>query len=285
MSIIKIIIISFLSASLAGCQLFTSPSSSQSETTPEPTPIVSPEVVLPPNNLEEKSLEPGHVNLISDPLPPSIVLKIENEPFDNASGPMVKGMPTHLRITFGDEIVERYPFGQPVITIIPIEEYRQMWRENGMTVVDEQFTAIQNLVQNMPAETPTRQVPVLPLDAVQATIDMVSQFQYLETDILKGYRFVARETQGLNPVINWNLFYFYVGMTFDEKYLVTMMVPVTSSVLANSMEDVSPDEMELFNNDLDGYMKTTFSKLNQLTPTDWIPDIRALDKIIQSLNF
>ena len=75
------------------------------------------------------------------------------------------------------------------------------------------------------------QVPVLPLDAVQATIDMVSQFQYLETDILKGYRFVARETQGLNPVINWNLFYFFVGMTFDQKYLVTMMVPVTSQSL------------------------------------------------------
>ena len=139
MSIIKIIIISLLCASLAGCQLFTSPSQHNPRRLQNQHHLVSPEVVLPPNQPEEKSLDPGQVNLISDPLPPFIVQRIENEPFDNASGPMVKGMPAHLRITFGDEIVERYPFGQPVITIIPIEEYRQMWRENGMTVVDEQF--------------------------------------------------------------------------------------------------------------------------------------------------
>lgn len=284
MSINKIIIISLLCAGLAGCQMIPS-SPTQSGTTPEPTSFVSTEVVLPPNQSEEESLDPGQVNLISDPLPPFFVQRIENEPFDNASGPMVKGMPAHFRITFGDEITERYPFGQPVITIIPIEEYRQMWRENGMTVVDEQFTAILNLIDYRPAETPTMQVPVLPLDAVQATIDMVSQFQYLETDIFKGYRFVARETQGLNPLINWNLFYFFVGMTFDQKYLITMMVPVTSPTLANSMEEVSSDEMELFNSDFDRYVKSTILKLNQLTSAEWIPDIRDLDKIILSLKF
>jgi hypothetical protein len=250
--------------------------------------VVSSEIPLETATAQPSSqsgLKPDAVKIDYAVFPIAEIQLIPKQPFDNTSGPHVKGLPEHIRIAFGEDNGVDYPFVQPVLTIIPVKDYSQMWLDSGFEIVSEHFSAIQTLIGNPPAEPPVARVPVLPLDAAPATIDLVSQFKMLDSDLLHGYRFVAREPQGLNPLINWDLFYFFVGLTNDNHYLVTMMVPVTSSLLLDKMEDVPAAELDLMYSDYNRYMQEKESMLKTMSTSDWSPDIETLDKIIHSLKF
>ena len=230
-------------------------------------------------------IDPANVSLQNGVLGDAQIALVPEQPYNNTNGPRVYGLPAHIEITFGETPEPSY-FGQyPILTIIPIEEYNQMWADNGDPIIGTIFAAIQDLIANPPAQAPTSQLPVLPLDAVQAVIDLVAQFKPLETDLFQGYRFVGRLSQGINPVINSNLYYFFMGVSRDGQYIITMMVPVKSSILVDRIEDLPIADNDLLNSDYLLYMQSIRERLNQQSVSDFQPDLDALDAVVMSLKW
>lgn len=231
------------------------------------------------------TLAPDNVAIQGGSLGEAHIAYVEEQPYENTSGPRIYGLPAHIEIRFGETPDPLYFGHYPILTIIPIQEYIQMWSDNGDPIVAMQFAAIQELINNPPVEVPSSQLPVLPLDAVQAVIDIVAQYQPLNTNLVNGYRFVGRLSQGINPVINANLYYFYIGLSHDDKYIITLMVPVKSSALVDRIEDLPAADNDLLNSDYMQYMQSIRDRLNQQTGSDFQPALDELDRVVQSLTF
>lgn len=281
-------IILFLTLLAAGCQAVppvvdTVPSPLATENVPFPIETPSPQVLPTEQAPILDGLDASTISIQESPLGEAHIRLVDEQPYDNTSGPRIYGLPAHIEITFGDRPDQQY-FGQnPIVTIIPVEAYRQMWLQQGDPNVDNVFTAIQALISNPPAQSPTSQLPVLPLDAVQAVIDLAAHFKPLDNDQMRGYRFVGRLSQGINPVINANLYYFFMGVSRDNQYMITMMVPVSSSILVNRIEDFPAADNDLLNSDYMLYMDIVRERLNQQPPADFNPSLEVLDALIQSL--
>ncbi len=193
-----ILLISILAA---GCQAVPSvtatiPAPLATESIPFPIDTETPDVPTSEPTPVSEGLDPANVTIQSSPLGDAHIALVPEQPYDNTSGPRVYGLPAHIEISFG-ETPEPLYFGEnPILTIIPIEEYSQMWADNNDPIVDTIFAAIQDLIANPPAQVPTSQLPVLPLDAVQTVIDIAAQFKPFETDLFQGYLFVGRLSQG-----------------------------------------------------------------------------------------
>jgi len=174
----------------------------------------------------------------------------------------------------------------PIIYIIPVEVYKQLWEQNNDPTVINAYNSLLALLQAKPDPIPTAGMPVLPIEEVAGVNDLVTQYAYVDTTTGFGVRFIGRFSQGSNPVSNDNpqLFYIYQGLSDDGVYLITFFYPVATGALPNS-EDISDDEQQQADTDLQGYLDAKVAELNALAPADWEPNLVTLDAVITSLEF
>ncbi|OJX38152.1 MAG: hypothetical protein BGO78_08985 [Chloroflexi bacterium 44-23] len=275
----------------SGCQAMPTIAASKTpaplatENIPFPIDSASPQAPSAEPSPVMAELDPSSVAIQGGALGEAHIALVPEQPFDNTGGPLVRGLPAHIQILFGNQASPLYYGEQSVLTIIPIEPYIQMWSDNGNPIVNTLFTAIQELIKNPPVEAPHSQLPVLPLDAVQAVIDIAAQFRPLDTNLMQGYRFVGRLSQGINPVINANLYYFYMGVSRDGEYIINMMVPVKSSALVDRIEDLPAVDNDLVYSDYMQYMQSIRQRLNQQTGSDFQPSLDDLDAVVKSLEW
>jgi heat shock protein HslJ/uncharacterized protein YraI len=213
-------------------------------------------------------------------------------PYDESQPPGPMGLPQHIEILFGvTDPADRQP-GSPIMYLIPVNAYRAMWEQAGNQAVTDAIAQMEQLSYFVPAEIPTAGVPALPSEEIAGSNDLavqpgrpVSQIELNETSATQtGYRFVGRWVQGPNPVTNEGLNYVYQGFTNDGKYLVSFFYPVSSSALPAAAADVSEEEMARADDDTEAYLQEKVAELNGLTPSDWEPDLGALDALVGSLE-
>jgi len=194
---------------------------------------------------------------------------VEATDYDDSQPPGPMGLPEHVQVNFGVTDPAEVQFGDPIIYIIPTEEYRQLWDEAGKA---------------------TSKLPVLPFEAYKVmgagNLGIVAQPEYLDMPWGSGIRFVATPMQGIDVILNRNLIYIEQGLTDDGEYLVSFIYPpVSTSELPDSIEEVTEEEMQGVNSDWATYREEIEDTLNSLSASDWEPDLVFLDEVISSLQF
>lgn len=201
-------------------------------------------------------------------------------------GPMLAGLPTHIRIDFlpeaGAAVEGLLP---PALRVIPAGAYLQQWDETDNPVVRERMEALRSLLaarQPLPASG----VPVLPLEIAPAANDLAVQGKYLDLSHSDGVRFVGHFDQSANALTNQNLYYVYQGFAGEnDDILVSFMYPLTTAALPDAADQVAPEEMDQVTRDPAAYFAEKADMLKGLSEQDWSPTLERLDALVASLEY
>ncbi len=233
-------------------------------------------------------IQPQQVSIDTQGLPYSYQPNlVPATPYSQSQPPGPTGLPQHIEINFGVMDPKMVKPTDPILYIIPVNEYKAMWDAAGNPTVSTSISQIYTKTVALPNPPPTSKMPALPPERVTGVNDLAVQIKRVPSDInsasKSGYRFVGRWAQDANPVTNQNLWYTYQGFTNDGVYLVSFFYPVTTSKLPASQSQVSAQDMEQFNKDPQAFIKAQADTLNTLAPSDWQPDLATLDKMVASL--
>jgi heat shock protein HslJ len=203
-------------------------------------------------------------------------------PYDESQPPGPTGLPEHIQINFGVGSGDRVS-GDPVIYIIPVQDYLQQWEAAGNPAVSLALEHLQAILAERPSPVPPFGMPVLPFEEVGGVNDLAVQGAYLDLPAASGVRFVGRFAQDANPVSNAGLRYIFQGFTPDGDHLVTFFYPVATSALP-SQEEVSIEEQARAASDYMAYLDETVERLNALGDDQWDPNLSTLDSVLGSLD-
>jgi len=276
---------------------------------PEPTPVAPPPAIVTveatatavpaasatsqPTDSDTAArigLNPAQISLDTQGLPYAWQANVvPGTPYDASQPPGPMGLPDHIQVNFGTmDPANRQPT-DPVMYIIPVDAYRQLWEDAGSESVSSMIDAIYEKTVALPYPPETGGMPALPFEVVVGVNDIAAQVgNTTPTDISaseSGFRFWGRFAQSLNPVSNQDMQYVYQGFTNDGKYLVAFFYPpVTTSELPASGADVPQAETDAMMADMTGYLNTQATKLNALPTDAWQPDLATLDALVASLG-
>ena len=236
------------------------------------------------------TITPDQISLDTQGLPYSWqAVVVPEQPYDESLPPGPKGLPEHIEILFGaSDPADRDP-SAPIMYLIPVNAYREMWEEAGNDSVTRMIDAIQRTAFTMTRSEDSLGLPALPWEEIGGVNDLAVQFDRAvpagEVNEISatqtGYRFVGRWAQDANPVTNQNLRYVYQGFTNDGYYLVSFWNPVTSSEIAN---EPSAEAMAQVSSDMNSYLAAEAERLNALPTNAWDPDLATLDDLVASLE-
>lgn len=211
---------------------------------------------------------------------------VPGTPYGDSQTQEPQGLPEHAQINFGvTNPAERQP-GDPIIYVIPVQAYEQLWAGNGDQSVINAIDELQKLLIDKTDPFPSDGIPVLPFEEFSGDLDLVVQGEYLTTTMGNGLRFVGRFTEEPAPVASDDpqLFYIFEGFTNDGQYLISFFYPVTTDQLPPSAE-ISTEELTQVSSDYEAYLNDVVQQLNTLNASDWEPDLMDLDTVITSLAF
>ncbi len=210
---------------------------------------------------------------------------VSGTPYDNSLPPGAVGLPPHLQINFGVvDPQDRLP-GDPIIYILPVDEYQNLWEQAGDDSITLRVEQLRALISEKPESFPTSGLPVLPFEEVTGANDLAVQGEFLEFDWFSGMRFVGRFSQNPIPVTNDDLYYIFQGFNEDNSCLISFFYPVRTDLIPDTAEDVSEDELESVAGNLTAYLDEKIEALDNLIASDWEPDLITLDAVIGSLTY
>jgi hypothetical protein len=101
-----------------------------------------------------------------------------------------------------------------------------------------------------------------------------------------GIRFITQKSFDAIPLANDQTFYTFQGLTSDNQYWVSALLPIQHPILQASA-DTPPVGMtwDDFWAGYDTYMTTMINQLNAESPDSFDPQIPALDALISSITF
>jgi hypothetical protein len=197
-------------------------------------------------------------------------------------GPFWQGSPEYRIFLFPDAVRGQYQTAQ--LLIYPIPDFI----ENNPFVEDpiNQLQTILEEQAGLPADEP---LPFLPLyNAAQV---FHSNARSVEFQNGVGIRYLTMYAQAILPVTNEMIFYTFQGITDDNEYYVSFIVPLESELLAEG-EPLFLDEdaiMAMFQADdagaqYDTYLMEVVAALGAAPPETFSPELAVLDALIQSLE-
>lgn len=207
-------------------------------------------------------------------------------PYEESQLQEATGLPEHVQINFGvTDPTARQP-GDPIIYVIPVQAYEQLWAGNNNQTIINAVDELQKLLIDRADPFPADGIPVLPPEEVSGTLDLIVQGEYLTTALGSGLRFVGRFAQEPAPVVSDDpqLLYIFEGFTSDGQYLISFTYPVTTDQIPAST-DIPEGEIARVSTEYEAYLEEKTEQLNSLNASDWVPDLTTLDEVIASLSF
>jgi len=270
-------------------QAAAKPTAEPAKPTAAPAPAATVTTTVATISTTTGMIQPQQVSIDTQGLPYSWQANlVPATPYDASQPPGPKGLPQHIQINFGVVDPKMQQPGDPIMYIIPVDAYRQMWDQAGNPSISNTISKIYTWTIAIQSPPPTSGLPALPPEKIAGFNDVAVQIGRAKSDLesasRSGYRFVGRWAQDANPVTaETRLWYTYQGFTNDSKYLVSFFYPVTTAKLPKQAE-MSAAEMQKFNNDPQAYIKAQAGMLNALPPADWQPDLTQLDALVGSLR-
>ncbi len=97
----------------------------------------------------------------------------------------------------------------------------------------------------------------------------------------------AINRQGIGPWVNEGTAYYYEGLTEDGRFYISLVWPVRTDSLPDTVDDVSEETMAAATDSgesYDAYLIETQNMLNALPSSAWEPNLDDLDAMVQSLQ-
>lgn len=234
------------------------------------------------------TIEAGLVSIDTQGLFPSWRASVVRaSAYDVRQPPGPKGLPKHIKIIFGEVDPRQRDAFDPVMYIIPVTAYQQLWDEQGNKAVAKTLDMVDLQARLLPSPPPNSGLPALPYEEISGINDLAVQVGRASvTDksaSRNGFRFVGRFAQDPNPVTRERLRYIYLGFTNDGQYLVAFFHPVTTTALP-TIRDVPAIEFDRIVMDHTAYIQEKADMLNRLSSSDWQPDLAKLDAMVGSLE-
>lgn len=193
----------------------------------------------------------------------------------------LNGLPEHMRVLFdGEAAAEAFTPRQRQLLVLPLAGYRILFKGAEAERFDETIQTLRDVLAARP-QTFSRDLLLLPAsDQSQA---LQAHVRYLTFNGGSGVRFVTYLTQEIEPINSSKLVYVFQGLTNDGQHLISAYVPVSSTVLAATPQDVSAEERDRYKRGYADYVAGTVGVLEQ-APDSFKPALVALDGMIESLQ-
>ena len=207
---------------------------------------------------------------------------------DSMSAGLV-GLPEHVLITFNGRTPQHLKSSDPLLMIVPVAAYEEMYRPNNDQPITRVMNQIGSMAYNLEQLSPTTSVPVLPLENESGgTYDLAVSTAKIGANPVSaaknGFRFVGRWNQDDNPATNQDLRYVYQGFTNDGAYLVSFWYPVRTEALDDDSMALSQEKLGILNSDPTASVNNLAVILDQLDDGDWFPELSRLDAMLASLQ-
>ncbi len=101
----------------------------------------------------------------------------------------------------------------------------------------------------------------------------------------RGVRYLTQYDQALMPVNNQDFFYTFQGLTADNAYWVTVILPITCPLLVPDPYTLPTGyTQESFMQNRRSYLTDIVDKLNAQTVGGFAPNLNLLDSLVESIN-
>lgn len=259
---------------------------------PSPTP---PPPVMPP---AEKPTEAPRAESPTEPPPPPLPDNLSHISFEGAGFSFDKSLadsawaeklpatPPAEDMPFWEVspetlhfVLENYlladTFHKPQVYIYPVNEYASMDENAGNNI-----SSLQSILGTKPQLT--EDIPFLPMwNAAQM---MQAQIKYLDFKNGSGVRFLSQYGQDVAPINNNSLFYTFQGLTKDNRFYASVILPVSHPVLPSTYTDLPPgQDYETFANNFSNYITGIEAQLNAQPSESFKPNLQLLDDLAQSI--
>ena len=194
------------------------------------------------------------------------------------------GIPPHLVVSFGgpDEKADHPGSFSPFVAqgrILPVQAYLDMYEAADIDSVESQVEKLTTILEERP-ETIEGGIPVLP--AIPAQQVVRGKTSYTDFDGGSGVGFVATYLQGLSPIFNNNLSYFFQGLTDDGEHWVSFVWPLTVNFLP-SIEEATQEYQDKAYEDHSAYLEEVNQMVEEAADSDFDPVLVALKQMMESM--
>ncbi|MDL1899665.1 SH3 domain-containing protein [Anaerolineae bacterium CFX9] len=195
---------------------------------------------------------------------------------------MFGSMPDEIAITFAG-----YPgnplYQQPQVFLYPIDTFIMD------SVYGETLQRLQQLLATQPAiatglpnlDPGVTEIPFIPVyNAAQV---IIARPEYHAFDSGVGLSFLTYYAQDISIATNQNLFYAFVGLTSDRRYVISATFPVTTDVLPATFDYTSVD-YETFVEESVSILRQQVADLNNQPADGFTPSLSVLNGLIESIR-
>lgn len=183
-------------------------------------------------------------------------------------------MPEHFMITFTNYILPD-TFHPAVMRIFPLQEFATMF-----PIAGEKIGALSIYLESQESDVPY--APLLPLFNAAQVIQV--DLTYLSFQNGQGMRWITQYGQDSGTINNQELFYAFMGITDDERYLISAILPLSHTSLYADMFSEPEEGWENFDANIDQYYTQVEQDLSVVSPDSFSPSLEILDAMIASLE-
>lgn len=198
--------------------------------------------------------------------------------------------PGYIGVTFPGYALARgyrlpYPLAEPQIMFFRTGDFAQ-YTTGGRDDYPTQQKALESLLADglgpeqcqLPPANASENLPYLPwTNAAQVFCAQAKELTFAGG---KGVRYLTTFAQGLNPVIDPEVFYTFQGLTDDGQYYVAAFFPVATGVFPDSIPQGYTPDLTVYQETL----KTQLSELNAQSGAAFQPSLDLLDEMVQSIQ-
>lgn len=188
--------------------------------------------------------------------------------------------PAYIKLTLNSYSLQGTMW-QPEIRIYPADEFRQIDSRVG-----EILDKLKNILAD-PSNQPAGNLPFLPF--VNAGQVFHAQMQVINFQNGSGIRYVTQFDQAPIPINNQEMFYTFQGLSQDEKYFISITLPISAAFLPADGSQNSPtpaDGIPVDWNNFENfpvYLDMVTQKINATDPNAFTPSLTNLDAMVQSV--
>ncbi|MBE2222010.1 MAG: META domain-containing protein [Anaerolineae bacterium] len=203
-----------------------------------------------------------------------------------APGPGGIGSSAYVMVTFNDAtITETLDSNGPRIAIYPIEAYINVAGNSVAAQVD-----LLNSLLALPAgETPEPETAMPLLPPPGSFMNRWVQYLNLAFTQGDGVRYVSDSPyrQSFGVWANDTTGYYYQAMTKDGRYYISLFWPVSTEALPDTADEATEDaKAQATNPETNAaYQEAIRASLNELSASDWTPNLDDLDALAASIEF
>lgn len=126
-----------------------------------------------------------------------------------------------------------------------------------------------------------KQLPILPLSPEGQLIR--SRMEFVSFKNGQGVQFLTQLGQGLTVINNHQFIFTFQGLTYDGKYYVSVIFPITNPALPAN-DEITDELRNKLLEDFPSYLSATIDLLDKEPAANFTPNLNSLSALIRSIE-